>query len=54
VRGGVGPLARFGERRLAARYGWNLTVLQGREPVFSGSLLMLSYPSDAVAFDPGP
>ncbi len=37
VRSGAGAITRFVERRLAARYGWNLEVLQGREPVFPGS-----------------
>ena len=37
VRAGVGLVTRFVERRLASRYGWNLEVFQGREPVFPGS-----------------
>lgn len=37
VRFGAGAVTRFVERRLASRYGWNLEVLQGREPVFPGS-----------------
>ncbi len=37
IRVGAGPLTRAVERRLAQRYGWNLEVLQGQEPVFPGS-----------------
>jgi hypothetical protein len=37
IRVGAGPLTRAVERRLAPRYGWNLEVLQGQEPVFPGS-----------------
>lgn len=37
IRVGAGPLTRAVERRLAPRYGWNLAILQGQEPVFPGS-----------------
>jgi hypothetical protein len=37
IRAGAGAVTRFVERRLAPRYGWNLDILQGREPVFPGT-----------------
>jgi hypothetical protein len=43
VRSGAGILTRFVERRLASRYGWNLDVLQGREPAFPGTRMGGSY-----------
>lgn len=37
VRSGARFVTRWVERRLASRYGWDLAVFQGREPVFPGS-----------------
>jgi hypothetical protein len=37
IRLGAGVITRFVERRLASRYGWNVDVFQGREPVFPGT-----------------